>query len=128
VFNRRAKSKTTVILNLPKHSWVPSLITLFLYFYTVFQTFSTRYGYGSRTRQYTPLKMRPAMVPKRRKQIKDNLENKNSVNYLFCYTSEFVRLIRNCNSNGFSKIRYLGETSIQFEVKNGLRQGVSYLF
>jgi|UniRef100_A0A2S2QXC9 sorting nexin-29 len=36
-----------------------------------------------------------------------------------------VRLIRNCNSNTFCRVRYLGETSTQFEVRNRLRQGDS---
>jgi len=41
----------------------------------------------------------------------------------FDFPSKLVRLIRNCNSNTFCKVRYLGETSIQFEVRNALRQG-----
>jgi len=41
----------------------------------------------------------------------------------FGLPSKLVRLIRNCNSNTFCRVRYLGETSTQFEVRNGLRQG-----
>jgi sorting nexin-29 len=40
----------------------------------------------------------------------------------FGFPSKLVRLIRNCNSNTFYRVRYLGETSTHFEVRNGLRQ------
>jgi len=41
----------------------------------------------------------------------------------FSFPSKLVRLIRNCNTNTFCRVRYLGETATQFEVRNGLRQG-----
>ncbi|KAF0756766.1 Retrovirus-related Pol polyprotein LINE-1 [Aphis craccivora] len=41
----------------------------------------------------------------------------------FSFPSKLVRLIRNCNSYTFCMVRHLGETSTQFEVRNGLRQG-----
>jgi len=41
----------------------------------------------------------------------------------FGFPSKFLRLIRNCNSNTFCRVRFLGETSTQLEVRNGIRQG-----
>lgn len=45
---------------------------------------------------------------------------------IFGLSRKLLRLIRNCSSNIFCKIRYLEETSSSFEVKKGLRQGDAF--
>jgi hypothetical protein len=44
----------------------------------------------------------------------------------FGFPSKLGRLIRNCNSNTFCRVRYLRKMSTRFEVRNGLRQGDAF--